>query len=148
MLSYLVEPLSDLEGGRVVADRGLDWEGGRTSQRRVATSPGSNPWRPSSCSTASRISSQGVSLLSPVRDASTTRVIFSTVGPRNRSTARSAAPRVRSLRGFSWVRSGEPAGCRTREEFPEGDGVRLRVVGSMLQRATSVRGDVTNRGPL
>src|SRR5947199_300196 len=65
-----------------------------------------------------------------------------------RSKVRSAAPRVRSPRGFSWVRSGEPAGCRTREEFPEADGVRLRVVGSMLQRATSVRGDVTNRGPL
>src|SRR5438094_10246012 len=147
MLSYLVEPLSDLEGGRVVADRGLDWEGGRTSQRRVATSPGSNPWRPSSCSRASRISSQGVSLLSPARDVSTTRVIFSTVGPRNRSTARSAAPRVRSLRGFSGVRSGEPAGCRTREEFPEADGVRLRVVRSTLQSATSGTRRRDNRVP-
>src|SRR5437867_7390839 len=143
MLSYLVEPLSDLEGGRVVADRGLDWEGGRTSQRRVATSPGSNPWRPSKCSSASRISSQGVSLLSPVRDASTARVIFSTVGPRNRSTARSAASRVRSVRGFRRDRSGEPSVCRAGAEFPADDGFCLRVVRSTLQYATSARGDAT-----
>src|SRR2546422_563799 len=81
--------------------------------------------------------------ISPLRDASTARVIFSTVGPRKRSTAWSAAPRVGSLRGFRRDRSGEPPVCRTRAEFPADDGFRLRVVRSTLHYATSARGDAT-----
>jgi len=87
------------------------------------------------------MSSQGVSLLSPVRDARTARIDFSTVGPKRRSTAWSAAHRLLSLRGRSPDRSVEPFDSRSGEGFPADDGVRLRVVRSTLQHATSARGD-------
>src|SRR5438093_9582228 len=96
---------------------------------------------PSKRSRASRMSSQGGSLLSPVRDARTARIDFSTVGPKRRSTAWSVALRLLSLRGRSPDRSVEPFDSRVGEEVPADDGVRLRVVRSTLQHATSARGD-------
>ncbi len=126
----MVERPSRLAEGLGPVACGLDSERGCMSQRRVATSPELNRWRPSRRSTASRISGQGVSLRSPTRDARATRVIFSTVGPKKRSTARSAAPRPPPLCGFSWDCAGERSGCRTREWLPAADEVRLRVVRS------------------
>src|SRR5439155_5546751 len=46
-----------------------------------------------------------------------------------------------SLRGRSPDRSVEPFDSRAGEGFPADDGVRLRVVRSTLQHATSARGD-------
>src|SRR2546427_12990782 len=136
--SYLVERPSCLAEGPGPVACGLDSDRGCASQRSMATSAESNRWRPSRRSSASRISGQGVSLRSPARDASATRVIFSTVGPKKRSTARSAAPRPPSLWGFSWDRGGERPGCRVWERLPADDEIRLRVVRS-TSHAPSLR---------
>src|SRR5256712_5344500 len=135
---YLVERPSCLAEGPGPVACGLDSDRGCATQRSMATSAESNRWRPSRRSSASRISGQGVSLRSPARDASATRVIFSTVGPKKRSTARSAAPRPPSLWGFSWDRAGECPGCRVWERLPADDEIRLRVVRS-TSHAPSLR---------
>src|SRR6266566_897835 len=75
-------------------------------------------------------------------------VTFSTVGPKNRSTSRSAALRPPALRGFSGGRARERSGGGTWGRCPSDAELRFRVVRSTLQYAKSARGDAIRRAPL